>query len=91
MTGQIDPFFANHPEVLAMKKQQDELREKIFGPRPHPRPIGSNADEWHLFLSEYLDNRATSPNGLTFMAVQIAEAIDAALATSGTNGDRSAS
>ena len=42
------------------------------------RPIGSNADEWHLFLCQYLDNRATSPNGLTFMAVQIADAIDAA-------------
>jgi len=42
------------------------------------RPEGNNADEWHLFLSEYLDNRATFPNGMTFMAVQIAEAIDAA-------------
>jgi hypothetical protein len=40
------------------------------------RPRGSNADEWHLFLCQYLDNRATSPNGLTFMAVQIAEAIE---------------
>lgn len=40
------------------------------------RPQGSNADEWHLFLSEYLDNRATSPSGLPFIAVQIAEAID---------------
>lgn len=40
------------------------------------RPKDSNADAWHLFLSEYLDARATSPNGLTFMAVQIAEAID---------------
>ena len=41
------------------------------------RPAGSNADEWHLFLCQYLDNRATNPNGLTFMAVQIAEAIEA--------------
>jgi hypothetical protein len=41
------------------------------------RPRGSNADEWHLFLTQYLDNRATSPNGLVFIAVQIAEAIDA--------------
>lgn len=43
------------------------------------RPEGNNADEWHLFLSLYLDNRASFPNGLTFMAVQIAETIDAAL------------
>jgi hypothetical protein len=42
------------------------------------RPTGSNADEWHLFLCGFLDNRATSPSGLTFIAVQIAEAIDAA-------------
>jgi hypothetical protein len=40
------------------------------------RPKGNNADEWHLFLSERLDSRATSPNGLLFVAVQIAEAID---------------
>jgi acid stress-induced BolA-like protein IbaG/YrbA len=41
------------------------------------RPSGSNADEWHLFLCEYLDNRATgSGDGLAFIAVQIAEAID---------------
>ncbi len=43
------------------------------------RPKDSNADAWHLFLSEWLDARALFPNGLTFMAVQIAEAIDAAL------------
>lgn len=41
------------------------------------RPQGSNADEWHLFLCERLDNRASHPNALTFVAVQIAEAIDA--------------
>lgn len=40
------------------------------------RPKGNNADEWHLFLSEWLDNRAACPNGMIFMAVQIAEAID---------------
>lgn len=34
-----------------------------------PRPAGSNADEWALFLSEHRD--ATE-----FVAVQIAEAID---------------
>jgi hypothetical protein len=43
---------------------------------PADRPDGSNADEWLLFLEERLDNRANCPNGLTFMAVQIAEAID---------------
>jgi hypothetical protein len=40
------------------------------------RPKDSNADAWHLFLSAYLDARANSPSGLTFMAVQIADAID---------------
>jgi hypothetical protein len=44
------------------------------------RPTDSNADEWHLFLSEYLDNRATHPEGLPYVAVQIAEAIDDARA-----------
>jgi hypothetical protein len=47
------------------------------------RPKDSNADAWHLFLSEYLDARANIPNGLTFMAVQIAEAIDEAAAVDG--------
>ena len=42
------------------------------------RPRGSNADEWHLFLTEFCDNRATQPNGMTYVAVQIAEAIEAA-------------
>jgi hypothetical protein len=41
------------------------------------RPRGSNADEWHLFLCRRLDNRATHPSGLEFVAVQIAEAIEA--------------
>ncbi len=39
------------------------------------RPSGSNADEWLLFLMEHLDNQ--DKDSLTFMAVQIAEAIDA--------------
>jgi hypothetical protein len=34
------------------------------------RPIGSNADEWQLFLSEHKDD-------LPFVAVQIVEAIEA--------------
>lgn len=44
----------------------------------HQRPTGSNADEWHLFLSEHCCSRPNQVNGLTYMAVQIAEAIDAA-------------
>jgi hypothetical protein len=35
------------------------------------RPVGSNADEWALFLSEHRD-------ALPFLAVQIAEALDEA-------------
>lgn len=42
------------------------------------RPAGSNADEWHLFLTEYCCNRPNQVNGMTYMAVQIAEAIEAA-------------
>ena len=42
------------------------------------RPIGNNADEWAEFLDEYLESRKDSPNGRSFVAVQIAEAIDAA-------------
>jgi hypothetical protein len=76
MSGQIDPLFENHPEVVERKRLQAEFMKQMFAPQRTGRPTGSNADEWHLFLSEYLDNRATSPSGLTFMAVQIAEAID---------------
>jgi hypothetical protein len=45
---------------------------------PPRRPRGANADEWHLFLCGYLDNRASFPRGLTYVAVEIAEAIEAA-------------
>ena len=41
------------------------------------RPHGANADEWRLFLSCHVDSRATSVDGLSFAAVQIAEAIEA--------------
>lgn len=38
------------------------------------RPTNSNADEWALFLSEYVSEHA---EGVTdFLAVQIAEAIE---------------
>jgi hypothetical protein len=42
------------------------------------RPEGANADEWRLFLSFYLDSRATSVDGLSYVAVQISEAIEEA-------------
>ena len=42
------------------------------------RPVGNNADEWHLFLNEWLSAVGNRVEGLPFMAVQIAEAIDAA-------------
>jgi hypothetical protein len=57
---------ALEPSARRMKTMSDLVK----------RPRDSNADAWHLFLSEYLDARANIPNGLTFMAVQIAEAID---------------
>jgi hypothetical protein len=42
------------------------------------RPADSNAGEWYMFLTGYLDDKAANGFGLTFMAVQIAEAIDEA-------------
>jgi len=42
------------------------------------RPLGSNADEWHLFLAEYLDSRAASPDALAYVAMDISDAIVAA-------------
>lgn len=45
------------------------------------RPSGSNADEWHLFLCTRLCNRPNHIDGLSYMAVQIAEAIDDAKPT----------
>ena len=41
------------------------------------RPPGSNADEWNLFLLEHL---GPMNNGSSYVAVQIAEAIDDARA-----------
>lgn len=52
------------------KKQYDartEFWRTLKGPAQ--RPLGSNADEWHLFLSENAD-------ALAYLAVQIAEAIE---------------
>lgn len=42
------------------------------------RPNGSNADEWLLFLCDHLDTDEARPKGLEYVAVQIAEALDAA-------------
>lgn len=47
-------------------------------PKATQRPKGSNADEWRLFLCQHLDGRVTSEfsDPLSFIAVQIADAID---------------
>lgn len=58
-------------DFAAWERQQEASREfwrTLQGPAQ--RPLGSNADEWHLFLSEHKD-------ALPFVAVQIAEALDA--------------
>lgn len=59
-------------------------------PKTTERPQGSNADEWCLFLSVYLDSRATSPNGLARMAIQIAAAIDEAFEDGRRDGEQRA-
>ena len=56
----------------AWRRQQETSKEfwrTLQG--PSQRPLGSNADEWHLFLDENKD-------ALGFLAVQIAEAIEEA-------------
>ncbi len=55
----------------------ESARVKSDTPEMPVRPRGANADEWHLFLCEYMDSRATYPGGLEFVAVQISEAIEA--------------
>ena len=35
-----------------------------------------NADDWHLFLCQHCDNRATSPNGMNTVALAIADELD---------------
>jgi hypothetical protein len=54
------------------------------------RPLSFNADEWHLFLCQHLDSRATCPNGLTYVAVQIAEALDEAFEDGRWEGEQRA-
>lgn len=40
-------------------------------------PAEWNADEWHLFICQHCDNRATSPNGMNKVALKIADTMDA--------------
>lgn len=61
------------PEQHAAWRRQQEVRKEFWRTLngPAQRPLGSNADEWHLFLDEHKD-------ALPYLAVQIAEAIDEA-------------
>lgn len=52
-----------------LRKMVDRQRGPGMPPKPIIRPTGSNADEWNCFLSEHL-------NSTSFLAVQIAEAIE---------------
>jgi hypothetical protein len=65
------------PEEL---KAKHEARAKTTEDwvRRGGRPKGSNADEWHLWLSFYADSRAAFPDVLDYLAVHIAEAIERA-------------
>jgi hypothetical protein len=59
-------------DFAAWERQQAASREfwrTLKGPAQ--RPLGSNADEWHLFLAE-------NKEALPYLAVQIAEAIEEA-------------
>lgn len=59
------------PDRYAEWKKQYDARTEFWRTLKGPaqRPIGSNADEWHLFLTENTD-------ALAYLAVQIAEAIE---------------
>lgn len=77
MTGSIDEVAF---EVLMTPEQREAYRQRkakgiaaLLKGNPG-RPAGSNADEWHLYLSENKD-------ALPMVAVQIAEAIEAAAAS----------
>jgi hypothetical protein len=60
---------------VGSSKEVDEMSGCYDGSK---RPEGSNADEWHLFLTVYAAERANQIIGLSFLAVQIAEAIEEA-------------
>jgi hypothetical protein len=76
------------PEKFSEWKRTQEVRKEFWRTfrGPPQRPLGANADEWNLFLSEYKD-------ALTFLSVQIAQAIEQAeirgsrLATKGDEHD----
>lgn len=65
------------PEQYAAWQRQRTAQREFWRTLKGPaqRPIGSNADEWNLFLEEHKGESA-------FLAVQIAEAIDEAEARS---------
>ena len=73
----LDGWTQSDLDYLQLNILTDMVAKRLT--TPIGRPTGSNADEWHSFLCHHLDNRATSPNGLTYVAMQIAEAIDAAM------------
>ena len=65
-------------QYAAWQRQQEASKEfwrALNGPAH--RPLGSNADEWNLFVSENKDET-------TYLAVQIAEAIEEAEARGGS-------
>lgn len=61
------------PESFAAWERQRKASEEFWRTLrgPAQRPLGSNADEWNLFVAENMDNPA-------YLAVQIAEAIEEA-------------
>lgn len=61
------------PEVFAAWERQQEVSREFWRTLNGlaQRPLGSNADEWNLFLSENKD-------GIPYQSVQIAEAIEEA-------------
>lgn len=78
------------------RKPNCETNGHVYGPQskcvfcgtprvlqPMPRPTGSNADEWAVFLEYWC---APKPSNLSFVAVQIAEAIDDAGKRKGSKG-----
>jgi hypothetical protein len=61
------------PESFAAWERQQETSRNFWRTLrgPSERPLGSNADEWNLFLSENKD-------AISYLAVQIAVAIEEA-------------
>jgi hypothetical protein len=61
------------PDQYADWERREQTRREFWRTLQGPaqRPLGSNADEWNLFLSEH-------PDATGYLAVQIAEAIEEA-------------